>query len=76
LTAVLEPLAGENVGCPYCGGSAEPEQDGEMVFFVCPACDGEFGYHKAAQGSFCAAGLPLPEPAPVFVAVTIMRRPE
>jgi hypothetical protein len=79
LTSLLEPLAEESTGCIYCGGIAEPEQDGDVVYFVCRSCEGEFGHHKAGRGTFCAAGLPVavPEPEPVLIATTItVRRPE
>jgi hypothetical protein len=77
VTAPPEPEVVENAPCPQCGGSAEPEQDGEIVFYACP-CGAEFGYRKAASGTFCAAGLPLagPEPGPPVIATTIKRRPE
>ncbi len=79
LTSPLEPLAEEGTPCIYCrGGFAEPEQDGDAVYFVCPECEGEFGYRKAARGEFCAAGLPVagPAPGPPVIAATIRRRPE
>ncbi len=72
-------LAGAGASCPYCGGAAEPEQDGDVVYFACPGCDGEFGYRKAERGTFCAAGLPVAvaAPEPVLIAATItVRRPE
>lgn len=76
LTSPLEPLAEEGTGCIYCGGTAEPEQDGDVVYFVCPECEGEFGHRKAERGAFCAAGLPVraPAPEPVLIATTITRR--
>ena len=79
MTSPLEPLAEEGTPCIYCrGGFAEPEQDGDAVYFVCPECEGEFGYRKAARGEFCAAGLPVagPAPGPPVIAATIRRRPE
>jgi hypothetical protein len=80
LTSPPEPLAEEGTPCIYCrGGFAEPEQDGDVVYFACPECGGEFGHHKAARGSFCAAGLPVavPAPGPPVIATTItMRRTE
>lgn len=80
LTSPLEPLAEEGRPCIYCrGGFAEPEQDGDVVYFVCPECGGEFGHRKAERGTFCAAGLPVARPAdpgPPVIAVTIKRRPE
>lgn len=80
LTSPLEPLAEEGTPCVYCrGGFAEPEQDGDVVYFVCPECCGEFGYRKAERGAFCAAGLPVAvaAPEPVLIAATItVRRPE
>jgi hypothetical protein len=79
LTSPLEPLAEEGIPCIYCrGGFAEPEQDGDVVYFACPECGGEFGHRKAARGLFCAAGLPVPapEPGPPVIATVIRRRPE
>lgn len=76
MTSLPEPLA-ENAGCPYCGGVAEPEQDGDVLYFACPGCGGEFGYRKVTSGAFCAAGLPVAEPGPPVIATTITtRRPE
>jgi hypothetical protein len=76
LTSLLEPLAEEGTGCIYCDGFAEPEQDGDVVLFVCPKCEGEFGHRKAARGAFCAAGLPVAVAAPesVLIAATITVR--
>jgi hypothetical protein len=68
--------------CPQCGGPAEPEQDGLVVYLACAdaeGCGAEFGYRPARQaGPACAAGLPLPgDPGPPVIAATItMRRPE
>lgn len=80
MTSPLEPLAEKGTPCIYCrGGFAEPEQDGDVVYFACPECGGEFGHRKAERGAFCAAGLPVAVPAepglPV-IATTIKRRPE
>lgn len=69
----------EGTACPYCDGAAEPEQDGDVTYFACPECDGEFGHRKADSGAFCAAGLPVvsPEPGSPVIATTItVRRPE
>jgi radical SAM superfamily enzyme YgiQ (UPF0313 family) len=68
-------------GCIYCGGRAEPEQDGDLFFFACPECGNEFGHRRVQQEQVCAAGLPVtvqePGPqAPVFLGSTISRRPE
>jgi hypothetical protein len=78
LSSLPEPLAEESTGCIYCPGRAEPEQDGDVVYFVCQTCFGEFGHRKAERGAFCAAGLPVAErePEPVLIATTIKRRPE
>lgn len=78
MTSLLEPLAEEGTVCIYCGATAEPEQDGDAVYFACPECEGVFGYRKIRSGAFCAAGLPAPAsaPEPVLIATTIMRRPE
>jgi len=79
LTRPPEPLVEEGTPCIYCrGGFAEPEQDGDAAYFAFPECGGTFGYRKAGEGSFCAAGLPVavPEPGPPVIATTIKRRPE
>jgi hypothetical protein len=73
---LLPPDAEEGAPCPYCGGRAEPEQDGDAVYLACLECEGTFDYRKAGQGAFCAAGLPVPAPEPVLIATTIKRRPE
>ena len=68
--------------CPYCGfPEAEPEQDGDVLLWVCPDCEGAFGHRRIGQdGPVCAAGLPVqvPEERPaVFLGATIpVRRPE
>jgi hypothetical protein len=59
VTRPPEPEVEESSPCPYCGSQAEPEQDGEVVFFACPDCGGAFGYRRVSQGQFCAAGLPV-----------------
>jgi hypothetical protein len=66
--------------CVYCGfPEAEPEQDGQVGYFSCPECGGDFGYHPLAQdGPLCPAGLPIqvPEERPaVFLGIPV-RRPE
>lgn len=71
----LPELTEESVSCIYCPGTAEPEQDGDVLYLACPDCGGEFGHRKASAGTFCAAGLPVPEPAPALIATTIKRRP-
>lgn len=78
MSSLPEQMA-ESTGCLYCAGIAEPEQDGDVVYFACPECEGEFGHRKVTSGAFCAAGLPVPapEPGPPVIATTIsMRRPE
>lgn len=59
MTSLPEPLVEGSTGCIYCPGTAEPEQDGDVVFFVCSECEGTFGQRKVSQGAFCAAGLPV-----------------
>lgn len=70
----MEPSSsalGEAVPCfdPECVDEqgnrslAEPEQDGDYRYQVCPACGGEFGYRKIAitavsTGDACAVGVP------------------
>jgi hypothetical protein len=70
---------GETAGCIYCSGTAEPEQDGDVLYFTCTACGNSFGHRRARQQApSCAAGLALPEPVPasqVFIG-SISRRPE
>ena len=76
MTGPPEALLEESTGCLYCGEKAEPEQDGDVVFFACTGCGGTFGHRKVTSGAFCAAGLPVAEPEPAFIATTIKRRPE
>lgn len=85
MTRPPEPAFFEkSASCPQCGGVAEPEQDGDVVYFACSDedCGAEFGHRRAVQpGPVCAAGLPVEvrEPAaaaPVFLGTTITRRPE
>ena len=56
-----EPLAAESVLCVICqAGIAEPEQEGDLLFFTCPECGSLFGYRQAEpSGPVCAAGLPV-----------------
>lgn len=55
-----EPVVEESVGCIYCPGQAQPEQDGDLLFYVCARCGGEFGQRRIEQpGPVCAAGLPI-----------------
>jgi hypothetical protein len=64
--------------CPSCSRLAEPEQDGDLIYYACESCGYEFGYRQARQEGMCAAGimpLPSPEPAQVFIG-SIGRRPE
>jgi hypothetical protein len=76
---VPEPAVEGVTGCIYCPGVAEPEQDGDLAFYVCAACGGDFGHRRVQQaGPVCAAGLPVQvsDPSPVFLGTTIGRRPE
>jgi len=72
--------------CPYPQPSAQPELDGDWLFYACP-CGYEFpgGRIGQAEGT-CAAGVPeavrraasvkpLAAP-PVFLGTTIGRRPQ
>lgn len=74
----LEPQLEESCECPQCGSRAEPEQDGNVLFFCCTECTAEFGYRKTADGGgMCAAGIvPLREMTAAPVPVVISRRPE
>jgi hypothetical protein len=78
LTRPPEFTVEESTGCIYCSGLAEPEQDGDVLYFTCTACGNSFGYRRVQQQDpVCAAGLVLPEPAPagqVFIG-SISRRP-
>jgi hypothetical protein len=76
---VAEPVVEGPAGCVYCGGVAEPEQDGDLTFHACADCGGAFGYRRVQRaGPVCAAGLPIQieSPQPVFLGTTIARRPE
>lgn len=51
------------VTCPSCGGpDAEPEQDGDVAYFVCAEnCGFEFGWHRITTQNtdeHCAVGIP------------------
>lgn len=44
--------------CPGCGCTAEPEQDGDVLYFACD-CGFEFGHHRAeAPDPSCQLGIP------------------
>lgn len=50
---------------PECGGTAEPEQDGDHLYFECTRCGYAAGYHKAEQPTLaanqsghCSVGVP------------------
>jgi rubredoxin len=71
---------------PECGGTAEPESDGELRYHACTTCGYEFNYEQASQDAgACQIGVPedvrraasieprLPD-QPVFIG-TIGRRP-
>jgi hypothetical protein len=49
------------VTCIYCQTpGAEPEQDGDFIYYACAECGGEFGYRRAVQEvPLCAAGLEI-----------------
>jgi hypothetical protein len=77
-----EAAVEQTARCPYCGGTAEPEQDGPVTYFECASCGGTSGYRTAGAEGLCAAGLRIvpdaapPPAAPVFLGTTIARRPE
>ena len=57
-----EPLVAGPLPCPQCGADAEPEEDGQILWFVCPDCGAEFGYQPVPlAGPLCAAGLSIRE---------------
>jgi hypothetical protein len=77
---MAEPWVEETVPCIYapCDGLAEPEMDGDMRYYACMSCGGEFGYQRVQDsGDTCQLGLRIvPEQAaPVFIG-SIGRRPE
>jgi tRNA(Ile2) C34 agmatinyltransferase TiaS len=58
-------IKAESVRCadPQCGGRAEPEQDGDHLYFECTDCGYAFGFSRmetALQQSTgtCAVGIP------------------
>lgn len=56
-------------GDPECGGSMEPEEDGDHRYWACTTCGYEGGYQKAeGSAAMCATGqAPKPqEPSPLF----------
>lgn len=66
--------------CPYspCSGWGEPEQDGDVRFFACFECGGEFGYQRVQQDAeTCQLGLRVvaESAGPAFIG-QIGRRPE
>ena len=55
-----EPLVAGSLPCPQCGTDAEPEEDGQILWFACPQCGAEFGYQPVPlAGPVCAAGLSI-----------------
>lgn len=66
-TSVKELGTAEERICadPECGGTAEPDQDGDHRFWSCNDCGYDFGYEKietnllaeGADGS-CSVGIP------------------
>lgn len=82
MTQPPEPLVEESQECIVCHlAKAEPEQDGDFLYYTCPECGSSFGYRRIEpDGPVCAAGLPLAAPragdSPVFLGQTISRRPE
>lgn len=74
----------ESVTCPSCGDLAEPEQDGDLIYYPC-GCGFEFGYQRVPeqQDSSCQLGVPedirrAAQPAPEATSLPILqigRRP-
>ena len=54
----MSPGTGECAECPSCGSRAEPEQDGDVLYWACE-CGFEFGYEVEKQEETCAAGIEL-----------------
>ncbi len=54
------PEFAECAECPSCGDRAQPEQDGDLVYWAC-GCGQEFGYRRVVQSQegTCAAGIDL-----------------
>lgn len=55
----------ETVPCadPACGGRAEPEQDGDHLYYDCTQCGYTFGFTRtdttlAHRDNTCAVGIP------------------
>lgn len=55
----------ETVPCtdPGCGGQAEPEQDGDHIYYECLTCGYTFGFTRTENllvqpGGACAVGVP------------------
>jgi hypothetical protein len=73
LTRPPEPLVEQGAPCPYCGAAAEPEQEGDTLFYACPRCEGAFGYRRVQQpGPVCAAGLTIvADPAQPLGVMTV-----
>jgi hypothetical protein len=76
---------GEAMECLSCGDRAQPEQDGDLIYYAC-GCGYEFGYQRVAQeqDNACQLGVPEeirraaspPDPGPGLPLLQIGRRPE
>lgn len=54
---------------PECGGTGEPETDGDITYNACTTCGYTFDYQRRSTGTqpTCAAGIPvdqLPQATP------------
>lgn len=63
----MRELMSQEVPCrdSECEGIAEPEQDGDHLYYHCPVCEYDFGYERVPQpaltsdaGGTCAIGVP------------------
>ena len=64
----LDPEVAGTAPCPdtECGGTGEPEQDGDHAYLACTTCGFEFGYRKieaqqlaVGPDGACAIGVPV-----------------
>lgn len=67
MTNSVVEIASQEATCPdpECRGVAEPDQDGDHIFYECQSCGYQFGWEKApapaitgdSEGS-CSIGVP------------------
>lgn len=60
---MTEPVESRLIPCfdPECEGIAEPEQDGDLLYFACTVCGSEFGWERIVIQTEPACQLGIPE---------------